>query len=116
MKQFRNLVGSHDRVDRREPLAVSVCQRAYVTGGQLQVLQCPGAGIFQIAGYLDEASRDSREECYLKAIERDRQAPSDRLNEGFFSSPATEKTQDSLVRFQGEQFRCFFGGKEARRD
>ena len=86
---------------RDGPLVVSVRQSPHVTGRQLEMMPCPVARGSHVPGYLNESGRGSREERYLKTIERDRQTVSDRFDVCFFSSPAAEKCETSVLRFQG---------------
>jgi len=102
LEHLWKLVGSNRGMDRGGSLAVLVRQGPNVTGHQLEMMQCPVAGVSHVAGYLDEPGRGSREERYLETIERDRQAGSDRFDVRFFSSPAAEKRETSVVRYQGE--------------
>jgi hypothetical protein len=80
------------------------------------MVQCPVAGGSHVAGYLDKPCWGSREKRYPETIERERQTFSYRFDVGFFSSPAAEKRETSVFRFQGEQFGYFAGRKEAYRD
>src|ERR1700722_16453003 len=96
--------------------AVSVGQGSDVTRCQFEMMQGPIAGHSPLALYLDEPGRGSREQRYLETIERDRQAVTDCFDVCFFSRPAAEKSEASLLGFQREQLRNFGGGKEAGGD